>query len=166
MEYTKAGFESMAEKGVSIRTIDLSKFEEELKIFYQLSLEIFKDSWSFVPISFDEFKRLYVGLEKVIDSKYCEFMCKDGKEIGFCFSIPDFTNPDKCLILKTIGLLSEYQKQNLGSALIYNQHVKATEEGYKTIIYALIREGNRASKINPYGATIFRKYQTYELNFS
>jgi ribosomal protein S18 acetylase RimI-like enzyme len=65
--------------------------------------------------------------------------------------------------MKTIGVVPAYQNQNLGSALIYALHIQAKEEKYETIIYALFREGNVASKINPYGATFFRKYETYVL---
>ncbi|MGD0976895.1 MAG: GNAT family N-acetyltransferase [Minisyncoccia bacterium] len=163
INYTKDGYDKACQKGFKIRTIKLNEFNEELKIIHRLSLEIFKESWSFVPISFEEFSSIYKGIEKKINPRFCEFICDGKKEIGFCFSIPDFTSREKKLIIKTIGVLPEYQGQNLGLALIYDQHVKAKADNFETIVYALMKYGNRASQINPYGAKIFRDYEIYEL---
>lgn len=163
IDYSKPSYEHALKNGFTIRNIDLPNYESELKIFHTLSLDIFKGSWSFVPISFDEFKWLYQGFDAKMGPQYCQFICKDAKAIGFCFGIPDYFSAKKQLIMKTIGVLPEYQKQNLGSALIYSFHTRAKEEKYESVVYALLREGNVASKINPYGATFFRRYETYEL---
>ena len=163
LQCAEKGYHAAIQAGFEIRSIDITRFEEELKIFHELSIEIFKNSWSFVPISFDEFKQLYIDVKERLDPRYCHFISEHGREVGFCFSIPDFLSPERALILKTIGVLPSYQNKNVGSALIYQQHQQAKEDGYQKIIYALIREGNVASKIQPYGATVFRKYEAYEL---
>ncbi|MDP2708536.1 MAG: GNAT family N-acetyltransferase [bacterium] len=161
--YAKPKYEDIKNSDFSIRPVDLNNFENDLKIFYRLSLIIFKNSWSFIPISFEEFSALYNKVDKIMNQRYCHFVCKDNKEIGFCFSLADPLASQKTLIMKTIGVLPEFQKNNLGSALIYLQTKNAIDDGYEKIIYALMRQNNVASNINPYGAKIFRQYESYNL---
>jgi len=163
MTYAKPKYEDIRKSNFSIRTINLSDIDNDLKIFYRLSIEVFKNSWSFAPISFEEFVTLYKKITKKINQRYCHFISKQNKEIGFCFSIEDPLASQKTLIMKTIGILPKFQKSNLGSALIYLQTKNAIEDGYKRIIYALMRQNNVASNINPYGAKVFRRYESYSL---
>lgn len=146
-----------------VRPIDLKNFDRDLKIFHRLSLDIFKESWSFISVSFEEFFSLYKKTEGMINPNYCHFVCKEGREIGFCFSVEDHFSEEKTMIMKTIGILPEFQKNNLGSILIYFQHKDLEANGCKKIIYALMHQGNVASNINPYGARVFRRYEAYSL---
>jgi N-acetylglutamate synthase-like GNAT family acetyltransferase len=99
----------------------------------------------------------------MINPRSCHFVCKDGREVGFCFGIEDPFSNEKTMVMKTIGILPEFRKSSLGSALIHFQHKDLEDNGYKKIVYALMRQGNIASNINPYGARVFRQYEVYRL---
>lgn len=161
--YAEPGYRHAVQAGFSLRPVNLKDFTAELKIFHALALKIFAGSWSYVPISWEEFFDLYGGLASRIDPRYCQFIGNGKREVGFCFSLPDPLGPGKRLVIKSIGVLPKFQRQQLGSALIYAQHRQAQADGYDTVVYALLREGNVASQINPAGATVFRTYETYEL---
>jgi len=66
------------------------------------------------------------------------------------------------LILKTICILPEYQGLGLGNALAYKIHLDAQKEGFKKVIYALIREDNKVKNFPKDDTLIFRRYAAFE----
>ena len=55
-----------------------------------------------------------------------------------------------------------YQGLGLGNALAYKIHFDAKNEGFKKIIYALIRDGNNIKNFPKEEAVIFRHYAAFE----
>ena len=81
--------------------------------------------------------------------------------VGFCFALPEKGNP-KRLILKTLGVLSEYRKQGLAAALLHAIHVRAQEDGFAECYYPFILEGNAVTKFPYEGYTMVSSYVAYE----
>lgn len=167
LKYSKKYFDFFEkERAFSIRPFRKDSLIDELKMYHALALEIFKGSWSYVPLSFDEFLYIYSGKETLASEKYCYFLCFQGREIGFCFSYLNPFAKEKTLVMKTIGILPQFQKLGCGATMIFHVHSLAEKFGVKKIIYALMREGNVASNIHPQGARVFRKYQAYSLKLA
>jgi hypothetical protein len=162
LDYTKADYKNLINNGYKFRTISKENFQNDLNSIYLLSKEIFKGSKNYVDITFDEFKYLYSDIEKISDSKFIEIVSNpEGKDIGFCFSIKDPLNPN-IIILKTIGVLNEFQGKKIGAGLLYSQHKKASEEGCNKFIYVLISDDTKIKKLPYPGARVIRNYKTYE----
>ena len=81
---------------------------------------------------------------------------KEGEDVGFCSSIVDSIN--NLIVLKTIGVLPEYQNKRIGAALLYYQHKKAKDMKLSKEIYALIKLGNIVTKLPYPGINVIRKY--------
>lgn len=162
LDYTKEDYENLIKLGYKFRTISKETFHRDLNSIYLLSKEIFKDSKNYIDITFEEFNYLYSEIDNIMDFNFIEIVSNlDGKDIGFCFSIKDPLNPNT-IILKTIGVLNEFQGKKIGAGLLYSQHKKASEEGYNKFIYALISDDTKIKKLPYPGARVIRNYRTYE----
>ena len=73
-----------------------------------------------------------------------------------------FRREQSTLTLKTICVLPVYRGLGLGNALAYKIHLDAKNNGFKKIIYALIREGNSINNFPKEGTVIFRRYAAFE----
>jgi len=165
LPYTKPAYEATLKEGFTIRSASPDSLEDEMIIFHDLTLKIFSDNVGFVPISFEEYTYAYRLLKDSFDPRLSHFIEKDGKPIGFSYSLADQVDPDsKRVIFKTIGLLPEWRGKHLGAALAYAQHAEMQRQGFKEIVYALIVEGNAVGKMEYPGVSIFRRYALYEIN--
>ena len=137
-------------------------FIEGILSTHEMVRKIFKDSPSFVDISKDEFLYIYEDYEKILSQLLIQIMSnREGIDIGFCSSIIDPLDKDT-IVLKTIGVLPEYQSKKIGAALLYAQHKKAQEIGVTKEIYALIKMGNIITKLPYSGIEVIRKYAVLE----
>lgn len=132
---------------------------EDLTKIAEISKTVFKNSWCYTELNEREFLHLY-SHEKLSAHLNTIYLLYRGQEIiGFCST---FKEDDTTLILKTICILPPYQGRGLGNALAYKIHLDAKREGFKKIIYALIREGNDIKKFPKEEAVIFRRYAAFE----
>lgn len=89
MEFADKLEQRLAERGVTIRQIDMKNFKRELDHF----LPVYNASWAentgFVPMTPDEVRQIAKDLKPVIDPDFVYFAEKDGKIIGVALSIPN-----------------------------------------------------------------------------
>jgi GNAT superfamily N-acetyltransferase len=86
--------------GVRIRTIDFSRYEEEVRTFASLSLDTLKDNWGISPITDAEIAALAKDLRQFIRSD-CVLFAREpgGRDIGFALIIPDINE----ILIRTRG---------------------------------------------------------------
>lgn len=162
LPYTKPSYDSLLNEGFKIIRINEDNFDKEIKAIYSVAKRTFKDSWSYVEISEEEFMYLYKDFKKNLRNILMEIVYdKNDNPIGFCSSVIDPIK-DKTIILKTIAVLPEYQNKKIGAALLYSQHKEASERRFAKEIYALIRIGNVVTKMPYPGITIIRNYVALE----
>lgn len=163
LPHTKPAYEAALKNGFVIRTFDAARLEEEMRAMHALTVKIFKNNIGFIPLSFEEYRYIYEPISKLFDPNLTHFIEKDGQVIGYSYSMADRFVPErKRVILKTMGLLPDWQGQHLGAALAYAQHEEMQRQGFEEIIYALIVDGNAISKMEYPGARIIRRYTLYE----
>jgi len=142
---------------ISMRNFDQSKFSEELSTLADLVNAIFPSQSEYgTAYAKDEFFYIFGQQKEIFDSRYCIFLEDNGTAIGaiFCYKYND------SLIVKTIGVIKQYQGTGISKLLIKEVHKRAREDGLKTAIYALVRNGNRVSKMKRPGVKIIRQYVT------
>lgn len=162
LPHTKPAYEAALKKGFTIRTFDTARLEEEMRVMHALTVKIFGKNVGFIPVSFEEYRYIYEPVGKAFDPSLTHFIAKDEQVIGYSYSMPDRLFPErKRVVLKTMGLLPEWQGQHLGAALAYAQHEEMQRQGCEEIIYALIADGNAISKMEYPGARIIRRYALY-----
>ncbi len=89
MEFADKLEKRLAERGVTIRKIDMKRFKEEIENF----LPVYNASWAentgFVPMTPDEVRQIAKDMRPVIDPDFVYFAEKDGKIIGVSLTIPN-----------------------------------------------------------------------------
>ena len=70
------------------------------------------------------------------------------------------------MILKTMGILPEWQGRGLGNALVHKIHLDAQHRGITSMIYALIRDANQIRNFPRDDARVIREYAclSYKIN--
>jgi len=57
--------------GLSLRVINLDRFEEELVAIYRLSCESFTDNFLYSPITWEEFRAMYLPIRSLVKAPSC-----------------------------------------------------------------------------------------------
>jgi hypothetical protein len=74
---------------VTIRSIDLSRLEDELRIIHRL-YNLFEDrNWGFYPIALEDLLQAADDLKAIANPELIRFVCIDGKEVAFTLALPN-----------------------------------------------------------------------------
>lgn len=179
-------YEKAERSGFRFRKFDTACFDVELKLFYDLSCEIFRDNWGYRPIAFDEFAALYRPSRRLLDPGLIWFAYDPhGSPVGFLFGLPDLAAPVRAMggrsdplaalrflltrrrpetaLLKTIGVVPASRGTNVGFALCYPHYRYMVEAGYRIGIHALMIQENTSRRMSETkGGRTFREYAVYE----
>ena len=79
-----------ARYGITLRKLDMSKFEEEVELVKQVYNSAWEKNWGFVPMTDAEIDFLAKALKPVVVPELVVFAEMKGKLIGMGVSIPDF----------------------------------------------------------------------------
>jgi len=76
--------------GVTVRQVDMSRYDEEVETFLELSNLSIIDNWGYSPVTDAEAEAMAKDLKQVIQPKGVLFAeDKHGKAIGFALALPD-----------------------------------------------------------------------------
>lgn len=172
-------------QGFAFRPLDLSAFEAQLRILYELSCRIFPDNYFYRQIEFEAFRKLYRDVRTILKKELVWFaLDKNGQPAGFIFSLPDYYSAVKsmeghrhlwakfkfllnrgkadALNIKTVGTLPDYRGTGLGPALMYQAYSQACELGLRKANLCLIHEDNASGRLDGGCGRVIRKYCLYE----
>lgn len=76
--------------GIFIRSIDMKKFEEEVRVLRYLYNASNKGNWGFVPLTELEFTHMAGELKKLVEPESIWIAEKDGEPVGYLVAVPDF----------------------------------------------------------------------------
>lgn len=149
-----------ASKNIVIRPFELQHFVEELKILYDLSVESFRHNFLYSEISFEEFLRLYAGIEEIIRPQY--FLIAENVEkqpVGFVFCYDNmYEKGTKALVIKSLGRVNRPEARGLGRHLVDTIYLRAQQEGYKKVYHAMMHERNDSTNIQSSRHQVYRRY--------
>lgn len=152
-----------ADRGVSIRGVEMSAFENELGTIHDISVAAFRDNFLYTPIGVDEFQRLYEPVKPLVDPSFV-LIAHDSHSRGlaFIFGVPDlYDGSGTTLVIKTVATRPVPQARGLGALLVEKLHHTARERGFGQIIHALMHENNMSTRILGDRAGGFRSYNLY-----
>ncbi len=149
--------------GISIETLDTTRFEDELRSIHSLSLKSFSSNFLYTPLPEKEFLTAYSKIRLHIDPDLVKIARKNGIIVGYVFGIPDLAAVGKpALIVKTLAVDSAAGPAGLGSLLVDELHLTGFEKGYTEAIHALQHESNTSLKITGrHQGTVFRRYALF-----
>lgn len=136
------------DRGVTVRTLRVGKFEEELGRLFELSEVAFRDNFLYTPIPRESFLALYLPLKPLVDPASVLLAEKDGQAVGFVFGIPDTAAlEEKRFIVKTLAVHPRFRHLGIGSLLVHRVQEAARKAGFREAIHALQYEDNSSLKI-------------------
>ncbi len=72
-----------------LRTLDMSRFDEDARIVLDIYNKAWSQNWGFVPMTEAEFSALAHELKQIVDPRIVFIVEKEGVPVGFSISLPD-----------------------------------------------------------------------------
>jgi hypothetical protein len=148
--------------GVTVRGIDLDRFEEELVALHQLSVIAFAENPYFSRIGVEEFTAMNRAVRPLLDPALVRLARGlDGELLGFVFAFLDPLATGPRVILKTLVSHPDARAIGLGGLLTDAINRAAAERG-APVIHALMQTSNFSTRIsNRRESELFRRYRLY-----
>ncbi len=81
--------QQVAGRGITVRSVDLNRFDDELRAIYALSAVSFRDNFLYTPIAEDDFVAQYRGIRPYLKPEFVLLAERSGELVGFLFNVPD-----------------------------------------------------------------------------
>lgn len=146
-----------------VRIRPMGDFERDLRALHALSLDAFRHNAYFSPISWERFSALYRPLSPLLRPELVLVAEEGARAIGFVLSYPDQV-PGR-LVLKTLATASDRRGLGLGTLLTARIHRVAREQGFQSVIHALMHQTNASQHVSRRAssgdASLWRRYALY-----
>lgn len=112
--------------------------EVDLRALHDISEGAFRDTWSFIPITFDEFRYHFQPLIALPQVRVFVARNEAGVIDGYLVTIES----GDALVLKTIATRSTLRAQGVGSALFHSAHQWARVNNVSKYVYSTLQREN------------------------
>ncbi len=182
-----------SKESITVRTINLKRFSEELKIVNRIYNSAWSRNWGFVPAPEDEFLHIANDMKPLVDPDLVFIAEVAGRPIGFSLALPNIyqvlpyanghlfptgllrilwhtkvRNKINSLRIITMGIEHEYQKRGIDTIFYLETFNRGCEKGYKWAELSWILEENvlmnRAAQL--LGARHYKTYRIYETSLN
>lgn len=138
--------------GVVFRSLDMKRFDEEVKIIRELYNRGWEHNWGDVPMTEEEFAYVAKDLKAIVDPELVIIAEVRGMPVGFGMSLPDYNmilkeNKRGWLIpaiirmmlfkkridfirIVILGVVPEFLNSGIGGVLFYETARRAVKQGY------------------------------------
>ena len=156
----------LVRSGVIVRKLVSSRYEDELRSIFVVSLKSFANNFLYMPLAEDEFIAAYQKVRDHVDSDFVRIAERDGVPCGFVFGVPDLEAAARgekpAIIVKTLAVDPESRCAGLGSLLVDELHRIGREKGHTEAIHALQHESNTSLKITGrHQGVVIRRYALF-----
>ncbi len=153
--------------GITLRTIDIKRFDAELAAIHELSLVAFSGNFLYSPIGLDAFLASYTPIRPHLVPELVLLAERGQQLVGFIFGIPDLMElargqPLRTVIVKSMAVDPACGGNGLGGLLMDDCQQAARKLGLRRAIHALMHETNRSRNISARYGTTIRRYTLYE----
>jgi hypothetical protein len=149
----------LREAGVTVRTLELARFDDELTQIHTLALRGFANAPLFAPIALGAFAALYRPVAPLLDPRLCPVAECDGRIVGVLFALRDPRAPGT-VVLKTVVRDTDRRFAGLGFVLTDAARAAAHTLGATRAISALQHDGSVARSLAT-RAIPFRRYAVF-----
>jgi hypothetical protein len=157
----------LANTGVTVRQLDLDRFEDELRGVYRVAAVSFRAAFLYTPLSESAFVAQYRKIRAYVRPELVFIAELAGEPVGFAFTVPDVnellrTESVHTVIIKTVAILPDRSRfSGLGSVLVQRTHDAARELGFSRAIHALMHESNQSLAISARTGRPMRRYAIF-----
>jgi GNAT superfamily N-acetyltransferase len=171
----------------TIRFVDLSKMESELRIITDIYNDAWQSNWGFCPMTEAEVKFTAEDLKSILLPEFAYIAEIDGKPVGFAFALPDINRTlKKCngsllpfgwwhflkpqlrkipvIRIVALGVRKDLHSSGLGTLLYQQFFTEGLKRGYTAAECSWILETNTLmnSPLVQMGAKPYKRYRLYE----
>jgi ribosomal protein S18 acetylase RimI-like enzyme len=171
--------------GVSLRSWDFDRLEEESDTFGSLCNETFQAHWGSMPLPTAVMRGFTVGFKDFLIPEFTAFAEIDGNPVGFVYSLPDINQPlhrmkGKALdeniadflrlfqeidhgVLLIIGVKKDYRGRGVNLGLAAKSYLAMIDRGYKSASYTVVLDDNWPSRrtAEKLGARVTKSFNVY-----
>lgn len=173
-------------KKITVRTIDMSRFVEDVETIFMIYNDAWSKNWGFVPVTEEEFRATAKDLKPIVDPSIVLIAEQGGRPVGFSVTLPDYN-----VLLKKangrlfpfgflhlllgrksirrvrtllLGVVAEHRLSGIEVLLIHDTFKKGLPKGYRTGEMSWILEDNVLMRraVERMGASIGKVYRIYE----
>jgi hypothetical protein len=177
--------------GVTLRQIDMSRFDTEFGMVMEIFNDAWRENWGFVPFTDAELKHMAKGLKPLLDPKLTAIAEHEGKPVAFGIMLPNLNEAirdfnGKLLPFNWIRLFLRLKKGTASARvpllgvrrsfsaglsgglapflIIDSMHKGAAKKGIERIELSWILEDNRPMRriIEELGAVAYKRYRIFE----
>ncbi len=182
----------MQRGGITIRKIDMRRFNVEVDRVKGLYNSAWARNWGFVPMTEPEFDHLAQGLKQVLDPDLIFIVETKDKPVGFGLTLPDVNEPlrrayprpgvpewwtlikffyymkfrktMKYMRVIALGILPEVRVSGIDGMLYAETALAAMRKGYYVGEFSWILENNYPMRnaLEKLGAAVYKTYRIYE----
>jgi hypothetical protein len=175
---------------IKIRTVDMSRFDEEVKLINGIYNQAWERNWGFVPMPEDEFFYMSRMLKEIIDPDLALIAFVDGEPAAFSLAVPDINQVlirmDGHLFpfgifkyiwhakirkkitgfrMLTMGVIPRFQKRGIDNMFYIETGTSGIAKGYEWAELSWILETNElmcraAENMN---GKLYKKYRIVEM---
>lgn len=156
----------MEAAGIRIRTVDTTRFDEELVQIHDVSLASFGDNFLYTPLSEPAFAAQYRAIQSRVEPRLVLLAERAGQTVGYVFATPDFAQAQRgekvtTIVVKTLAVRPGRTYAGLGALLLGEVHAAAQALGYTRAIHALMHETNTSRNLSAHYAQTIRRYTLF-----
>jgi GNAT superfamily N-acetyltransferase len=177
--------ERTTNSGISLRSCDFDRLEQETETFTDIFNETFRLHWGFMPLPTAVMRGLTVELKDFLVADFMVFAETDGQTVGAVYSLPDlnqalhqmrgkaieqhFAEFQRHLqdvdhgVLLVIGVKDGHRGRGINLALAARSYLAMIERGYKIGSYTVVLDDNWPSRrtAEKLGARVARNFNVY-----
>lgn len=174
---------------LTVRTLDMSRFDEEARTIMHIYNEAWSNNWGHVPMTDNEFAHLAADLKQIVEPRIVFFVEDEGTPVAFSVSLPDMNQalrhvPDGKLLpmglpqllirakfggvyeirMPLMGVLPKYHGRGLDALLILATIDDAPAIGYQACEMSWVLDANKVlvNSLNSLGGVIDKEYAMFE----
>ena len=176
-----------AKSGLTFRDLDLSRFNHELELCWDVYNSAWEENWGFVPMTKDEFLVMAKDLKPLLIPQFAFMAEVNGKPAGFMLIVPDFnqvlkrirngklfpTGAIKLLLGKSklrsgrvmaLGIKREFRTRSIFPLFVYESFRRGRAYGAVGAEASWILEDNELllGPLRAIGLKEYRRWRIYE----
>ncbi len=176
-----------SKKNIKTRTVNLKRFDEEVKKIQDIYNRAWEKNWGFVPMTDKEFRKLAEDLKMIVIPDLGIFAEVDNRPVGFSLTIPNINEilhnmngkllpfgilkllwglkvkrPKTCRLI-ILGVKEGYRRRGIEAVLYYETLITARRLGFKWGEISWTLEDNVLINrpIENMGGKLYKRYRIY-----
>ncbi len=175
--------------GLRLRTVDMSRFDEEARAVLRIYNDAWSDNWGHVPMTEAEFAQLAKDLRQIIEPEMVFILEDEGRPVAFSITLPDLNQAlrhvnggrlfplglPKLLAYTTfggvhacrmplMGVMQSHQGRGLHALLVLATIEEGQRRGYDACELSWVLDENHTLRnaLDDLGAVVDKEYAMFE----